>query len=199
MDTIELQGQIHKIYNGKRNTIVTLFVSGAKNNFPQIIFMVNERTKISSFTEGDYVHILGCLKTRGIKNPNGTQSHCQFIRGMEISKVNVVNCDELYREEEEKGETEYINSVLLNGEIISSTKGHNLVNIVVRPDGERFNVNITKYTNEPDKVLTQCQAGYRISVQCEIQTVRKIIRGEMKFFENIVIKQLNTRMLSIDE
>ena len=199
MDTIELQGQIHKIYKGERNTIITLFVSSIRNNFPQVIFMKNERDKISSFIEGDYVHIDGCIKTRSIKESNGTQSHCQFIRGMEISKVNVVNNDELYREEGEKKEIEYINSVLLNGEIVSSTLGHNLINILVRPDGEKFNINITKYTNEPKKALEQCQVGYRISAQCEIQTVRKIIKGEMKFFENIIVKQLNTRMLSISE
>lgn len=195
MDTVELQGQIHKIYEGNRNTIITLFVSGIRNNFPQVIFMLSDRDKVSSFVEGDYVHINGVLKSRGIKE-DGTNSHNQFIRGTEISKI-VVNCDELERDE--GGRIEYINSVLLNGEIVLSTVGHNLVNILVRPDGEKFNVHLVKYTNDLDKTMEQCKVGYRISAQCEIQTVRKRIKGEMKFFENAVVKQLNTRMLSVDE
>lgn len=192
MNTIELQGQIRAIYKGSRNTIVTLFVRNRRINFPQVVFSGYRRSLIDGsgedgadgFSEGDYVRISGLLKTRGIVQEDGRILHTQFIRGDDI----------ILLDEPEEGERfDFLNEGKLVGKIMRSTANNNMVTLLVRPDDENFNVWAFKYTDNAEEEAEKFAVGSIISAKCEMQTVRKTIRGEVKHFENFVITEAEVR------
>lgn len=179
MNAVTLKGQISRIYEGARNNIVTLYVKGRKINFPQIVFTGKNKNLIDGFEKGDYVEIAGVFKTRGVRQEDDRILHMQFIRGEEISIIDNV----------EEGNEPYENDGSLTGEIVRAIEGRNMVSLLVRPDGERFNLWAYKYVEDPSEFMDKFTVGSRISAKCEIQTARKEINGEVKFFENLVIKE----------
>lgn len=183
MNPITLKGQVSKIYVGNKNTIVTLFVRGRRINFPQVIFTGKNRDLIDGFAEGDFVTVSGSLKTRGIRQENGRILHTQFIRGEEI----------VLADEPEDGKFQYENEAIINGEIVRAEASNNMITLLVRLDGEKFNVWVFNYIENAEDMLSEYPVGSVISAKCEIQTVRKEIRGEVKFFENVVVKDIITR------
>lgn len=184
MNTLELQGQISKIYHGRNNSIVTLYTRGRRANLPQLVFTGRSRNLLDEFAEGDYVRISGSVKTRGERiGDEGRILHTQFLKGEEIEAVDYVDGEAF----------PYVNDVIINGEIIRATTDRSMVTLLVRPDDEKFNIWLFQYVENPDEAVLEFEVGSRISAQCEIQTVRKEIRGEVKFFENVVIKDANVR------
>lgn len=184
MSTVVLQGQISRIFNGKRADIITLYVRGRRTNFPQVIFTGAGRGLLEGFKQGDYVNITGTLKTRGERQESGRILHSQFIKCTDIALAEEVdNVDDF----------QFINDIVVDGSIVKSSVGEKMITLLVNPDGERFNIWVFKYCEDPEAEIGDFEPGSKISAQCEVQTSRKDIRGEIKFFENIVIKEANTR------
>lgn len=184
MNSITLQGQIKSIYEGKKHTIVTLFIKSRRPNYPQIVFSQSRRQIVSDFAEGDYVKISGLLKTRGERQDSGKILHHQFIRGEDIIFMDEPTDDTPF---------DFKNEGELMGRIVRSTADKNMVTLLVRPDGEQFNVWAFIYTDTPEEDAEKFAEGQVISAKCEMQTVRKEIRGEAKFFENFVVQEAETR------
>lgn len=88
MNTVELQGKIVSIYNGKNVSIVTLFVRNRDSvNLPQIVFTKKDRPMLFDFQEQEFVNIQGSMRTRGVEDADGKSHFEQYIRGMSIEKV----------------------------------------------------------------------------------------------------------------
>lgn len=186
MNSIELHGRIKSIYNGAKNTVVTLYIKGEnrRGNFPQVIFSNARRSLVDGFEEGDFVKIEGVLKTRGERLESGRILHHQFIRGEDII---------LFSDVDEK-DFKYINECNLTGKIVRAKEDVNMVTLLVHPDNENFNLWAFKYTPDTSIAMSEFQEGCSIDAVCEMQTVRKEIRGEVKFFENLVIKSASVSM-----
>lgn len=183
MVKITLQGQVSRIFKGRRNDILTMYIRGRRINFPQVVFTGKARELLEGFAEGDFVKITGSLKTRGERQESGRILHTQFIKGTDITLV----------DEPEEGAFPYVNEAILDGQIMRSSADHGMVTLLVRPDDEKFNVWVFKYDSDADKALEELKPDSKISAKCEVQTVRKEISGEVKFFENVVIKDINVR------
>lgn len=185
MNSIELQGQIKSIYNGAKNTIVTLYIKGEgrRRNFPQVVFSGARRELVDGFVEGDFVKVDGVIKTRGERLEDGRILHHQFIRGEDMMLFSDATEDTF----------EFKNECSLVGKIKKSKPDVNMVTLLVNPDDEKFNLWAFRYTDDVDSVLEDLAEDKVISAKCEMQTVRKEIRGEVKFFENLVIKSYESR------
>lgn len=184
MGTVKLQGQISRIFEGNRTSIITLYVKNRRANLPQIVFTGRGRELLDGFKQGDYVSVSGVIKTRGERQDDGRILHTQFIKCEDISIVD---------EPEDGSAFPYINEAIVDGTIVKSTVGNKMITLLVRPDGEKFNIWVFKYCEDPDAEIENFEVNSSISAQCEIQTSRKEINGEVKFFENVVIRDVNTR------
>lgn len=184
MSTLTLQGQISRIFNGNRRDIVTMYIKGRRINFPQVVFSGRDRDLLEGFKEGDYVRIDGMIKTRGDRQEDGRIIHNQFIRCSDISIADEPSEDEGF---------EFVNEAVIDGTIVKSMVGEKMITLLVNPDGEKFNIWMYKYCEDPDSEIGGFEPDSKISASCEIQTSRKTIRGEVKFFENVVIKEANVR------
>lgn len=194
MNTVELQGRIHNIYEGRFITIVTLIVNGTTNkgetvNFPQVKFTGQSREDVKNFKIGDYVNISGTMKVRSVTQKNGHNYFDQFIKGQMIYAAQTDMSDKF--NQSLGGQYNNINEVLIKGEIKSTNTDHGLISVMIVPDDEKFRLWMTTYIHDKDSFLKKYIPGTRVCVKAEIQTTRREKNGEVRFFENLIIKYLD--------
>ena len=190
MNVVELQGKIQNIYTGRNVTIVTLFIKGANNNFPQVVFNASERGLVENYKKNDFVNIVGSIKVRGKRTEDGKLYFEQFIRGYLICPIG----NEMSEKFKMKlgGDYEYKNEVLLNGTITSVNEKNGILNFLVLPEDEKFNVLAFNYVSNLDRIKSKFTVGTNVCMKCEIQTARKEKENQKaKFFQHLVIKYMS--------
>lgn len=187
MNTVELQGKISRIYNGRNVSIVQLYVRGEKKpNFPQIVFHKRDRAVLFDFNEGDFVNIQCVVKTRGVEE-DGDRFYDQFIKGISIDKVKSEMSEKFGADL--GGRFEYKNEVLIEGTITGISYRNGIANLLVNPTGEKFNIWMSNFTPNKEEYLKSHPIGSKIYAKCEVQTrVKKTAQNKNVHFQNIIIK-----------
>ena len=180
MNSIVMQGQVSRIYRGSRNNVMTLYIRGRRMNLPQIGFTGKARNLLDDIADGDYVKVSGCMKTIGERQEDAHILHTQFVKGEDIVIVDAP---------EEGGRFDFVNDIEIEGKIVRASASNNMVTLLVNPAGDKFNIWIFQYAENAEDLLDTYKAGSNIKAICEMQTVRKEINNEVKFFENIVIRE----------
>ena len=180
MNSIVMQGQVSRIYRGSRNNVMTPYIRGRRMNLPQIVFTGKARNLLDDIADGDYVKVSGCMKTIGERQEDGHILHTQFVKGEDIVIVDAP---------EEGGRFDFVNDIEIEGKIVRASASNNMVTLLVNPAGDKFNIWIFQYAENAEDLLDTYKAGSNIKAICEMQTVRKEINNEVKFFENIVIRE----------
>ena len=190
MNNVELQGRIHNIYTGKLVTIITLIIKGKRKNYPQVIFYPSEKELVEGYEKGDYVNISGSVKVRGRQTEDGKNYFEQFIRGYVIYPVKSEMSEKFHRDL--GGSYEYINEILISGKIVSSNNKNGVLNLLVKPNEESFNIWLTNFMVNPSKAMNKFNKGDEICIKCEVQTIKKEKEGEKaKYYENLVVKYMS--------
>lgn len=190
MNTAEIQGRISDVFVGRNVIIVTLFVEGKKNNFPQVVFNFPERALVENYKKGDFVNIVGSIKVRGVKTENGKNYFDQYIRGYTIFPVGTEMSEKFHKNL--GGMYQYKNEVLLEGTVTAINNNHGVFNVLLKPYGEKFNVWCSNYYFNVDKMLQKYSVGDNICVKCELQTAKKVKEGEKpKYYENLILKYIS--------
>ncbi len=198
MNEVQLQGRIFSIWEGRNVAIVKLFIEQrlpnkeTKVNFPEVLFNRSDWSLLEDFSEGDFVHISGTIKTRTIINRETQRPlYQQFIRGGLISHVK--------NEMSEKfgcdlgGNFEYINESLIEGIITEINNRNGVINMLVKPDGERFNVSITDFAVNKDLFMSRFTVGSKVCIKSEIQTSRKEKEDGVRFYQNVVVSYMDKK------
>lgn len=193
MNVIELSGRITGIFNGYSVTKVVLFIKDAAGkghgNYPQVIFTKNERDMVHDFAVGDYVNIHATMKTQS-GTADGKPGYRQFIRGLWIGKTKN-RLSEVFGEEL-KGWYEYKNEVCIRGDVLSVRHyGSKTCTILVRPENENFNIMLTQYTDEPEKLAGKYK-GRTICALGSIRTIKKEMDGKTRYHQIIVVNGADT-------
>ena len=172
MNVIELQGKITNIYNGYTFTIVTLFIKDDKGDM------------VHDFEAGDYVNIHATMKTQ-MDITDEKKEFKQFIRGLWIGKVKN-KLSEIFNEDLNSW-YEYKNTVYIKGDILSVKQyGKTICKILVHPESENFNLILTQYTKEPEKLIKKYKNRTIYAIGC-IQTIKKETADKPKYYQNIVV------------
>lgn len=198
MNSVELQGKITSIFNGKGITIITLFVKGTRNNFPQVSFIGADANLVKDFNEGDYVNVCGTVKVRGVTDKDGNNYFKQFLRGYSICSIGTEMSEKFGKNL--GGQYNYLNEILIDGEIKAVDNAHGVINLLVKPKDEKFLIRLTTYTRDPKAFLSKYIVGSNICVKCELQTEKKVSKDKIRFFENLIIKNsdINEETKDID-
>lgn len=200
MNKVELQGKIFRIFEGRRRTIVTLFVNGYRKNYPQIVFSTREgKEQVKGLKVGDFVHIDGTVKVRTERDENDHNYFVQFIKGLniELAKSDL----ELNFGEDVKGKNDYINKVIISGTTVLTSGNEHAGTILVSTPSDKFNVLLTSYMHNANELQQILQPNDKIYVKAEIQTVRKEDDEFTKYFENLVVTDIvkNSNIEEIEE
>lgn len=192
MNTVEIQGRIRDIFIGRNVVIVSLFIKGEKNNFPQVIFNFPERMLVENYKKGDFVNITGCIKVRAVKKEDGKNYFDQYIRGFTIYPVGSEMSEKFGKTL--GGMYEYKNEVLLEGTVTSINTKHGVYNMMIKPHDDKFNVWCSNYyLSSDEKTKDKFNVGDVVCAKCELQTNKKIKEGEKpKYYENLIIKYISS-------
>lgn len=187
MNKVILQGKIQRIYEGRWVSIVTLFIHGYENNYPQVRFTGEYRENLKNFNEGDFVTIEATIKRRTLRNENDRRYFEQFIKGISIEPAET----EMSRKFGKllNGSYSYKNEVLIEGEVVLAFNNKNVTNVLIRPDDESFNVLVSDFNKKSANAIENTPAGSRVCIKGEIQTVRKRHDDKSRYFENIVVRE----------
>lgn len=188
MNKVELQGKVIRIFEGRRRTIVTLFVSGYSKNFPQVVFTGADREQLAGIVEGDFVLIKGTIKTRTITE-NDNRYYRQFIKGLEITPAVSVFEEEFGSDV--KGRHEYKNKVILSGEVVSTSNIHNVAHLIIRAPDDKFSIWLSDFSIKPEEVENEYPKGTKVYINAEVQTVKKVKDdGSAKYYENLIVNDI---------
>ena len=154
------------------------------------MFNASERGLVENYKKNDFVNIVGSIKVRGKRTEDGKLYFEQFIRGYLICPIG----NEMSEKFKMKlgGDYEYKNEVLLNGTITSVNEKNGILNFLVLPEDEKFNVLAFNYVSNLDRIKSKFTVGTNVCMKCEIQTARKEKENQKaKFFQNLVIKYMS--------
>ncbi len=200
MNEVTIQGRILRKYTGRNVIILTLYVESpgptkeeTRVNFPTVLFNRAERKMVDQFDKNDFVNITGTIKVRGIRNEEtGRLEYQQFVRGYLVSTVRSEMSEKFNADL--GGRFDYINESLIEGEIIDINTRHGVINILINPTDEKFNISLTDFAPNQDSFMRKYTKGTKICVKSEIQTSRKEYEdGRVEFYENIVVSYLDKK------
>lgn len=190
MNTTELQGKILRIYNGKNVSIVTLFVGGTKRpNYPHVFFNKSDKAVLFDFQEGDYVNIRCAVKTRRVTEEDEKTSYEQNIKGLSIEKVKSEMEEKFGVEMNGEGRHEYKNEVLIKGTVANVVPKKGITHLLIRPEGEKFNVWMTSYAPDREALAELYPVGSTIYAKGRVQTDRRRRNGVVRDFESLILME----------
>ena len=185
MNLINLKGKVVRVFTGKRYTILTIFVDGYRKNFPTVMYKNSDVT--FPVKVGDFVTVEGNIKVRILDTEGTTHVH-QFIKGTKL-ELAVDALTEKFGVPLE-GRYEYLNEVFISGVVQRIIPQNNVVRLLVRPDGCKFNVLVNTYERYPVAFAERYKEGTRVCVKGEIQTTVKDGPDGNRHFENLVCRDI---------
>ena len=200
MNEVTLQGRILRKWDGRNVSIITLFVEAENStkdnmvvNFPTILFNYADKSKLKEFKEGDFVNISGTIKVRNVMEKNSDQPHYhQYVKGILISPVRSEMSEKF--DADLGGRFDYINESLIEGTITNINSRNGVINMLVRPNDEKFNVSVVSFSPNQDAFFRKFTIGSKVCIKSEIQTSRKEYDdSNVKFYENVVIAYIDKK------
>lgn len=199
MNEVELQGRILRKWEGRNVSIINLFIEAEGStrdnmrvNFPAVLFNYVDKEKLNDFKEGDFVNITGTIKVRTIRDGDGQSRYQQYVKGIMISHVK--------NEMSEKfgtdlgGRFDYINESLIEGTITNANTRNGVINLLVRPTDEKFNVSLVSFVPNQDAFMRRFTTGSKVCIKSQIQTSRKEYEDDnVRFYENVVISYIDKK------
>jgi DNA replicative helicase MCM subunit Mcm2 (Cdc46/Mcm family) len=169
--------------------VITLYVeNGEAHDFPRVYFSGNKAEKAKEFKKGERVIVQGSLHT----HLTTSKSHIPFVEqiviGNSIDKLES-SLSQVFGVDD--GAVEFKNELLLSG-LVSKVASRNGVTIVtILPDDESQLVQVESFVASTSKLFADCKFGAHICVKCELHTKRSERNGEVRFFQNAVVRWLN--------
>lgn len=209
MNEVTLQGRILNIWRGQNVSIVTLFVEQSvpngetRVNFPNILINNTDISMLDGFKKNDFVNVVGTIKVRREEiyepKPNEANTYIkrirfdQYIKGILFSHVRTEMSEKF--DVDLGGKYEYLNETLIQGTITNVTTRNGVINLLVKPDGEKFNVTIVDYAPNKDAFMRKFTNGSKVCAKCVVQTARKEKEGQEKatFYENLVVSYIDKK------
>lgn len=193
MNQVTLQGHITRIYRGTKYTVITLFIFGPQRNFPNVSFPTSlirrYEQENGELQVRDLVRIEASMIAY-IKHAQGagenTEPHDviyveQIAKGYKIERVEMTENPEMHR---------YHNQISLKGTISHVFAEDNVIRLLIKPTGRRFNILVMAYERYPVAFTEAYPPGSTVTLSGVMQTCIKEGAHGVVHFENLVVRQI---------
>lgn len=187
---VVLQGiVVHKIVTPK--TAVLFINTGRATkvvNFPKVVCFNGLRDRVvSDVKKGDRIRVLGNIQS-SIPSENNKNRDLLTIFADDISPAKSI-MEKSFNVESETSYKPFENSIKIAGSVVRIKQlTENLFNVVVftkKNDRVSF-VTVSYYTKNPEAFVNSIKVKDSVYVLGNVQTVKKEINGEVRYFQNYV-------------
>lgn len=191
---VVIQGNIvNKIVTPKTAILYVNTATATKvANFPKVVCFGELRdVVVKNFNRGDKVYVLGNIQS-SIRNEKNKNRDLLTIFAEEVSDAKSL-MENTFHVDSEFSYKPFVNSLKIAGCVTNIRKlTENLFNVTVftKKNNRISFVTLSYYTHEPDKFVENISVKDNVYVIGNVQTTKKEINGEMRYFQNYVATEI---------
>jgi hypothetical protein len=195
INDVVLQGVIVHKFITPKVAILTINTGNStpKINFPKATFFGDVRDKLEGdFNVGDHVCVTGNIQSSKPKADIKNQSLIAVFAEDIVKTPSIM--ENAFGVETPESYKPYRNEIRVAGEVMRidcPSDGLIKMRIMVRKNGRISFVTLAHYTNTPEKILATIHAHDHVCAVGCVQTAKKNINGETRFFENYVATEIS--------
>lgn len=194
INDVIIQGVIVHKFVTPKVAILTISTGSATptTNYPKVTFFEDVRTEVEEkFKEGDHVCIHGNIQSSKPK-PDVKNQTMVAVFGESIEFTHS-NMEEAFGVDVATSYKSFKNELKISGvvtRIECPTSNMVRLRVFTRKNGRPSFVPLVHFTRKPEEVLAKIHPQDRICAIGSVQTEKKTIRDEIRYFENYVVNEI---------